>query len=183
MNDKELVGELKNQNIEALDQVILQYSRLIYGVIGSILGENHERVEIEECYNDVLFILWYKIDHFQIEKGQFKNWIISIAKFKALDYKRKFKRKLIEQTMERCILQDKEDVEQVLLKEEEKEFVLEAIQRLDQVDYHIFYRRYIADESIKQISEELHMSTSAIYTRLSRGREKLKKGMEGYYEV
>lgn len=165
-----------------MDQLILQYSNLIYGVIGSVLGEHHERGEIEECYNDVLLILWYKIDSFRIEKGQFKNWLISIAKFKALDYKRKIKRKRIEQTIEQLILQDGEDVEKVLLQEEEKEFVLQAINQLDDVDNSIFYQRYIADESIEDISKRLHMSTSAIYTRLSRGKQKLKRVMEGYYE-
>ncbi|SDZ20415.1 sigma-70 family RNA polymerase sigma factor [Bacillus sp. 166amftsu] len=183
MDDRELVDEIKKQNTEALDQLILQYSKLIYGVIGSVLGERHERVEIEECYNDVLLILWYKIDSFQIKKGQLKNWIISIAKFKALDYKRKLKQKHIEQTIEQLILQDDGDVEKVLLKEEEKEFVLQAIHQLDDVDHNIFYRRYIADESIEDISNGLHMSTSAVYTRLSRGKQKLKRVMEGYYEL
>ncbi|MED4653785.1 sigma-70 family RNA polymerase sigma factor [Bacillus pseudomycoides] len=183
MNDRELVDEIKKQNTEALDQLILQYSKLIYGVIGSVLGENHERAEIEECYNDVLLILWYKIDSFQIEKGQLKNWIISIAKFKALDYKRRLKRKRIEQTIEQLILQDDEDVEKGLLKEEEKEFVLKAVRQLDGVDHSIFYRRYIVDESIEDISRKLHMSTGSVYTRLSRGKEKLKRIMEGYYEL
>ena len=92
MNDKELINGLKNQDLEALEDLIEKYSTLIYGVIASVLILSHEREYIDEAYNDVIMTLWFKSDSFQIEKGKFKNWIISMAKFKALDCKRKMKK-------------------------------------------------------------------------------------------
>ena len=83
-------------------------ANLIYGVIKSILSESYEKEYIEECYDDVILIVWFKIRDFDLERGKFKNWIISIAKFKALDYKRKMKRNIEERDVDMVSIEDKD---------------------------------------------------------------------------
>jgi RNA polymerase sigma-70 factor, ECF subfamily len=182
MNDRRLVDGLVNKNVDVLESFILQYSRLIYGVIGSILNEMNEKSSVEECYNDVLLIIWYKSDSYDKNKGLFKNWIISITKFKALDYKRKYQVKRVEQEIHNGVLQDDINIEQLLVMEEKRGYIIQAIDLLDDIDRYIFKQRFLEENSIETISKALNMSPSAIYTRLSRGKQKLKKLMEGYDE-
>ncbi|GGE82873.1 sigma-70 family RNA polymerase sigma factor [Priestia taiwanensis] len=182
MNERRILNGLADKELDALNQFIFQYSKLVYGVIGSILNEPNEKSSIEECYNDVLLLIWYKSEYYDEKKGSFKNWLISVVKFKALDYKRKYKTKQIEQQMEEVIIQDDIDLEKLLVKKEKRILVLQAINELEEIDRYIFKQRFLLDKSIDDISVALQMSTSAIYTRISRGKPKLKKRMEGYDE-
>ena len=44
----------------------------------------------DECINDVLLAIWNNINSFDEERSTFKNWIMGIARFKSIDYKRKY---------------------------------------------------------------------------------------------
>ena len=89
---------------------------------------------------------------------------------------------LNEQSTEDTILQDNETVEDLILRQEQKEGLVNAINQLEPINKDIFLLRYIKDHSIEEIATQLDLSTTAVYARLSRGRIKLKKIMEGYHE-
>lgn len=44
----------------------------------------------EECVNDVLLVVWYYIDCFDLEKNMFKNWVVVVVKYKVIDYQCKY---------------------------------------------------------------------------------------------
>ena len=47
------------------------------------------------------------------------------------------------------------------------------------VDREIFIRRYYFEEDIKTIAMNLKKSEDYVYTRLSRGRKRIKEGLGG----
>lgn len=182
MSEEELVEMLKKKDMKALDELIEQYGRLILGVSRSILNEGPSSSFIDECYNDVVLILWSNISKFELQKGTFKNWIISLTKYKAIDYKRKANKRYEVEDIDNTKLSDKEDIEQRILDKEEKLNLEKVINKLDDIDKEIFTMRFIKDKSISEISKELNISSNVIYTRISRGKNKLRKLMEVYYE-
>ncbi|MGF7186815.1 DNA-directed RNA polymerase specialized sigma24 family protein [Desulfitispora alkaliphila] len=62
------------------------------GLIKSIVGKHLYNLQHlhEECLDDVLLAVWDNIDSFYPEKNSFKNWVAAIAKYKSIDYKRKY---------------------------------------------------------------------------------------------
>ena len=58
-------------------------------MVHSVLDTAHSKVLVDECVDDILLIVWYNINSYDENRGKFRNWLISVAKFKAIDYKRK----------------------------------------------------------------------------------------------
>ncbi|RAN91862.1 RNA polymerase subunit sigma-70 [Bacillus sp. SRB_28] len=89
VKDIEIVEGLRKQDMLALYTAIDRYGDLIYKVVHSVLDTAHSKVLVDECVDDILFIVWYNINSYDKNRGKFRNWLISVAKFKAIDYKRK----------------------------------------------------------------------------------------------
>ena len=53
--------------------------------------------------------------------------------------------------------------------------VRSAVESLEPVDREIFMRHYFWRQTVVQIAEEMGKNQSAVKSRLSRGREKLRK--------
>lgn len=174
MIDKEIINGILNENENALEELKNNYGRLIYGVINKILNNSMEVSEIDECFNDVLLCIWNNIDCYDEAKGKLCNFLISISKYRALDYKRKIQKdnRLIQ--LNENIIGNLIEVDNTQTQVNEESFY-ELIKGLKDRDKVIFVRRYLLDESIEKISLDLSLSKEMIYKRLSRGRDKIKE--------
>lgn len=183
MGVDDIIYGIKNQNNYCLNLLIDDYGRLIYAVINSILNTNYDKESIDECFDDVLLNIWNNIDCFDNKKGNFKSWIISISKFKAIDYKRK-NNKFVQKINDfPSNIHDKENVEEDFIISEERAEVAELFKNLNQQDRIIFIRRYLNEESIDDIARSMNLSKDYIYNRISRGKKKLRALKEaGLYE-
>lgn len=174
MIDKEMINGILNENENALEELKNNYGRLIYGVINKILNNSVEVSEIDECFNDVLLSIWNNIDCYDETKGKLCNFLISISKYRALDYKRKIQKnnRLIQ--LDENIIGNLIEVDNTQTQVNEESFY-ELIKVLKDRDKVIFVRRYLLDEPIEKISLDLGLSKEMIYKRLSRGRDKIKE--------
>lgn len=70
-----------------MEMIIDQYGGFITFIVRKYLGylKNYK----EECIDNVLLDIWNNINYFDESKSTFKNWIGSIAKYKAINYKNK----------------------------------------------------------------------------------------------
>lgn len=170
MEDNEILLDLMNGEQFALDNLSRTYGKLIYGVINKVLCDYSEINDVDECFNDVLIALWRNIDCYDRTKGSLRNFLISVAKYKAIDYKRKINKRKIN-------LELKEEIVSIGINEnievDNEEFYM-LLESLKEEDKKIFIKRYLLDESIEKISEELSLSKDLVYKRLSRGRDKIK---------
>ena len=64
------------------------YGGIITSVVRKHLGIliNYE----EECVNDILLSIWESIEGYDKDKNTFKNWICVIAKYKSINYRKKY---------------------------------------------------------------------------------------------
>lgn len=170
MEDNEILLDLMNGEQFALDNLSRTYGKLIYGVINKVLCDYSEINDVDECFNDVLIALWRNIDCYDRTKGSLRNFLISVAKYKAIDYKRKINKRKIN-------LELKEEIIDIGINEnmevDNEEFYM-LLESLKEEDKKIFIKRYLLDESIEKISGDLKLSKDLIYKRLSRGRDKIK---------
>lgn len=174
MKDTEIVLGVVNKDEKALIELINIYGKLIYGVINKILNNYFEINEIEECFNDILLSLWRNLDCYNSEKGSLKNFLISVSKYKAIDYKRKLKKS-------RLNLEFKEELVTNTMEYEfeiDNEGFFDLLKSLKIDDKNIFIRRYLFEESIEKIAKDLGVSKDLVYKRIARGREKIKNNID-----
>ncbi|MFZ7932546.1 sigma-70 family RNA polymerase sigma factor [Bacillus thuringiensis] len=161
----------------ALHTAIDRYGDLIYKVVHSILDTAQSKVLVDECVDDILLIVWYNISSYDENRGKFRNWLISVARFKAIDYKRKSNKSYQLQEFQQEIYEDRKNVN--LTKEERDYNFYILIKELNEEDKKIFIKRYLDEYSVQEIALEFGMTRDTVYSRLSRGRKKLKKLLGG----
>ena len=131
--------------------------------------------EIEECMDDVFLDVWNNIDRFDESKGSFRSWITAIARFRSIDYLRRYSR--------RCSEEDIADYENKLandnlleiLNEEISDSMEKLLGGLSDEDRDIILRYYWDDQCVDEIAEDYGVSSSSIYSRMSRARSRLKQ--------
>lgn len=171
INEENFLDQLKTKNEKALDYVIDTYGWIIKSVIKKHLY-NLQSVQ-DECINDVLLGLWNNIDKFDENKSEFKNWIAGIAKFKAIDYKRKYLRELDNENVDDLNITVDDSINE-LLKNELSLEMQEMMNSLKEKDRELFYKLYVEEIEVDKVSQETGIKRDVIYNRVSRGKKKLR---------
>lgn len=177
MEDSFVVNQIRGRSTVSADAFIRKYGRLVYGVLNKILVTSYEKNEIEGVFYDVVMKIYNNIGAYDEEKGKFTNFVISVAKYTAIDELRKIKKK---QTLElkEEILKDVKCEDEYNLVDDKEEFI-ELLKGLKDKDKDIFIRKYYLEQSAMQIAKDLKLTEDYVYTRLSRGRKKLRETLGG----
>lgn len=172
-NEHNFVERLQMEKEDALEYIVHQYLPLIKGISLKILSPLQNEGLIDECINDIFLSIWNHASKFKGDTTNFKYWIASIAKFKAIDYYRKTVKNTVVPTEDIELIQS-DVVEEQIISSENKREILAYIHTLDPVDQKIIIMRLFLGMKSDEISEKLGISKSAIDSRLSRGKKKLK---------
>lgn len=175
INNKNFIKYLKNKDEKALNYIIDTYGGLIKSVINKHLYNMKDYHE--ECIQDVFLDIWKGIDKYDSNKGDFKNWIAAIAKYKCIMYKRKYSTTSLNQDIgkpELGIDNIEIEIKNKELKEEVDNLLGNLLGNLKEEDRRIFIEYYIEEKTIKEISQDLNIKDDNIYNRISRGKRKLR---------
>lgn len=169
MQDKLLIKYIKKKNPKGMDMLIDNYGGIITSVVRNHLGIliNYE----EECVNDVLLSIWQSIEGYDKDKNTFKNWICAIAKYKSINYRKKYLTKYEQTEINNEIYYIDKD----LIKLEVNEDVEDILRCLNSKDKELFIKYYIEGYELREIAKENQTNVTNLYSRLSRGRKKIKK--------
>ncbi len=172
IDESNFIYELKRGNEAAMHYVIDNYAWILKTVISKNLRLLPDYKD--ECMNDCLMAVWENIEHYDAEKSSFKNWLGGIAKYKCIDYKRKYLRELNYENIDDLELADRQNIERDFINKEMNKEVESMLNALSEVDKQIFIKFYLEEERVAEIAAGLGLSEDIIYKRLSRGRKKLK---------
>lgn len=173
MEDKELLNELKEDRIEALEAVIDRYSAYVATVIRNQLGPRCRNVDVEELASAVFFTLWQ--ERRAIRTFHLRGWLGTVAKNRARAHLRKNRKECTQVSLEDIILVSGDRAAELLEAKERRRILKLALQELGEPDGEIFRRCYYYRESVPSIARQLDMHPEAVKSRLRRGREKLKE--------
>lgn len=176
MDEFLIIQKFREKDEKVIEVFIDKYSHLIYGVLKKLLIKERVKHDIEDIFYTVIMKLWINIDCYDENKGKFINYIISIARYTAIDYLRKCSREEALELKEEVLYE--EDNKEGIFKIIEKEELLELLVELKDKDKDIFIRRYLLQEDVDKIAKDLGETEPYIYTRLSRGRNKIKNRIE-----
>lgn len=179
ISEDNFVLHIRRRDESALGYAIGQYGGLVKSVVRKHLYPDAQAMFFEECVNDVFLGVWYNIDSYEPDKNTIKNWIAAIARFKAIDYGRKY---VVIRCHESGIEIDPataatdEWSDPVTLAEGGLPELLQTFMKsLSESDRELFWRVYVAEDSVADISRDTGIKRDVIYNRLSRGHKKLKK--------
>ena len=164
-NLKELVIKAQNQDIDAFADLIRAYKQDMYRVAKSYLRNDED---VADAIQEAILAGFEKLQSLRSPE-HFKTWLIKILINKCKDIIKSGKRYLPLEVVpeEGCCDNGQTNVEFMML-----------IDSLDESSKAVLVLRYGEDLSVKEISEVLGLSESAVKKRLERSRNKMK---ETYY--
>lgn len=171
MAEATLVQRLRQREEIAMQTLLSEYGSLIKSVVYRYLGTLTQYRE--ECINDVLWKIWQHIDQYQEEKCSFSGWIAAVCRYNAIDYRRKYARRLetcsIEELQEQGI-QIAAPTPQVF--SAETEAILAEIKESDRM---LLISLYGDGENADTLAARLGISSSALYKRAERAKERVRR--------
>lgn len=175
MEDRQIVGlffERSEQAIEALDH---KYGTVLQKIAAGIL---EERMDVEECVNDVYLQVWNNIPPCQSDSlaGYACTAVRNLAvnRYHANHaQKRKGNYGLVLDEMEECI-PSRADVETMYEAKELGAAINRFLSTLDPEDRFLFVRRYWYADSVKELAARTKTNANRVSVRLFRLRKKLR---------
>ena len=152
MKDRELTRLLQTHPEEGLEAAMLAYAPLVKAVLNRILPQNP--CDREECMADVFVSLWRNAAKLECTATPLRPWLIVTARNKGIDRYNALRRR------EALSLDDG---------------LAETLGELAEFDRAIFLRKYYLLQSGREIAAALDMSVESVNTRLSRGRDRLRR--------
>lgn len=173
-----MIKYIKKKKECGMEMLIDSYGALITSIVRRNL--NNLKEYEEECIDDVLLSIWNNIDSYDQKKNQFKNWIGAIAKYKTIDYKRKYIKTMEVEDISIHVIEDSRRVEENILKEELRGEIDELLKNLKEKDRELFIKYYLEEKDMGEICRYMDMNSAVAYNRLSRGRDKLRKFVSSF---
>lgn len=173
IKESNFLQELRKENEDALSYVIIKYGGLVMSIMQKHLYLMKDKQE--ECFDDVFINVWNHIESYDETKTEFKNWIAGVARNRAIDYLRKYKREIEELKLdEESINHTYEDVHSLIDNEisQETEKMLSCLAKDDR---ELLQKIYMEEIPVEKLSHITGMSKDLIYKRVSRSKQKIRK--------
>lgn len=172
MSDDELVAGLLARRPAALAALIDAYGAPVFTLCSRILAGVGTAQDIEECTSDAFHGAWQQIARFDPARAPLRTWILMLAKYQALERRRRLQPPLATVAQPEAGLPGPETE---LLAAEERQQVGAALAALSPLDRQLVYRRYYLDERVDTIARDLGLTRPAADNRLWRARATLRR--------
>ncbi|NLJ90960.1 MAG: sigma-70 family RNA polymerase sigma factor [Clostridiales bacterium] len=178
MKDQKIVNLIKEGNELGFIKLADKYEKLLFYIAKGILGSRTE--DIEECVNDTYIKFWNNIDKYDINKASLKTYLKIIVRNTAINRLRDLSRHENNQISDdisevaKYYADNRQDVEDKIFAGESIKKLNELIKGLKPKDKEIVIRKYFYLQSSKQIAKAMKMSVTAVDSRASRAKKKLK---------
>jgi len=178
VQDEVLIKKISNGDQDAYHYMVETYSKLLWVVVGGILGNAGTSQDIEECISDTYVHVWKNPKAFNSQRGSFKTFLAVIAKSKALDaYRKLSKSKIIE--LNEAISASDDDLLDCIVEKEMHGKLYSAIKSLTEPNKEIVIRRFFFEEKPLRIAEKIAIPVKEVENRLYQSKLKLRKILEG----
>lgn len=181
MPDSELLEYVADKDEDAFSEIVLRYEKFVYSAVFSELKDEDDAFDASQ---EVFIRLWNAAGGFRCE-STLKTWLYRMCKNCAYDYMRKFyKHKALsltridedgEETETDIQTESDESPEEIVLAKERQRVVRQAIASLPEEQRDVIVLRELEDMPYSEIAEVLGISEGTVKSRISRGREALKK--------
>ncbi len=189
-DDLALVQAVRGGDIAAFEQLVKRYDAKLLRIAQNV---THNSEDAEEAVQEAFFKAYQKLDQFQ-GHAKFSTWLIRITLNESLMKLRK-QRATLKQLVDNDVDADSDserrqfDVadwapnpEMLYRASEFREILITSLQRLSPALKVVFVLRDIEEHSLRETSEILNLTETAVKTRLSRARLQLREDLSKYFK-
>lgn len=182
MKDEAIINLIYEKNELGLSKLADKYEKLLIHIATGILGSRSR--DIEECVNDTYLKLWSHIEQYDMEKASLKTYLKVIARNTAInklrDLSRREEKELPDDISDiaKYYIDQRQNVEGQIFSKENLKQLNKIIGHLNKKDQELVIRKYFYLQSSKDIALATKMTVTAIDSRLSRLRNKMKQEFE-----
>lgn len=180
MTDEKIIQLFFQRNEVAIEETYKKYGSYCFKIANNILNNIEDS---EECLNDTWMKVWDSIPpthplHFNLFLAKIvRNLSINKYRAKYADKRGKGEIALVLDELEECIA-GRSDIEAHYVAGELQSTINKFIRGLPEKEGNVFIRRYYYADSIKDISNQYHISENNIRVMLNRTRKKLRIRLE-----
>ncbi len=180
--DEELLKLLDKKPEKGLEMLMNSYNGLVYTIAYNNLYNFVSKEDIEECVSDIIYEIYKNRRNIDLTKGSIKSFISVISKRRSIDLLRKVNKKKNDISIEGMEYEDIRSenltIEDKIVNNETKNYLINSIKSLGEPDSEIMIRKYYFGESTKEISKILKIKQNTIDKKVSRVLSKLKNFLE-----
>ena len=171
MKDEVILRKIRSGDPTGLEAMMDRYIGYVSSVCWGILRETMTKEDVEEVASDVFLAAWNRAE--DIEAPRLKAWLGAVARNMAKNKLRQMDREL---PLEEDILEipDENTPVSAAERKEEQRLIQRSLDSLGEPEREIFLRHYYYCQTVKEISQVMHLNESTIKTKLRRGRSRLR---------
>jgi RNA polymerase sigma-70 factor (ECF subfamily) len=183
LRDEELMDRLAGRDLIAFEALYDRYGDLVYSVSLRIVGDTYVA---EDVTQDVFLRVWRRPDQFDLSRGKFVTWLLSVARNRSIDQRRSQSRRLRHEALPAT-----EEDEDVLPSEdarddpalatvlsEERAAVREALAVLPPEQKLAIQLAYFGGMTQQEIANTLGQPLGTVKTRMRLGMQKMRHALE-----
>lgn len=178
-SDEYLIAQVSQRDKEAFSLLYDRYAQPVYTMAAHMLGS----ADAEEIVQEVFLRLWNQANQFDSNRGSFKAWFMTIARYRILDELRNRgqQERLIALDDIQHLLESVEnpqlDVEQQVRLQEEGQRLLHALKALPPEQMQALILAYFGGLSQSAIAEKLGWPLGTVKKRIRLGMQKLRQAL------
>lgn len=165
MADKELLKLLAENPEKGMEQIVTQYTGLLWTVASRFLSEPED---VKDCVNDTFAEFFYHQDRFDPEKGSLKGYLAAIAKRLAV-------KRYWENGQNEACEDPADQPNDPFARLEQWDELEAALGTLDPLDEKIIRMKYYGGMTAKEIAASLELPYETVKKRHQRSLKKLYK--------
>ena len=176
-SDEALVARIIERDQAAFTLIYDRYSRAVYTLALHTLGPT----EAEEVVQDVFLRLWERTEQFDVARGSFAAWFMTIVRNRVRDALRsrsQHERFTIGEEIHTLLenaIESGRIVEDEAISREQQNGILQALQYLPEEQRHVIILAYFGNLSQSALADELQWPLGTVKKRIRLGLQKLRR--------
>ena len=175
-DDSELIRRLQDQDPDALEQIYDRYSPMTYGIILRIAGDAGAA---EDLLQEVFLKIWEHAQRFERDKGSLGTWLITMARNRAIDYRRSVEGRMTKQSvgLESMPVGQSHVEEEFVLRLDRIAKVRAALETLNESQRRVIELAYYDGMSQTEIAAKLGQPLGTVKALMRRGLKVIKDSL------
>lgn len=183
LRDEELMDRLAERDLGAFEALYDRYADLVYSVSLRVVGDAHVAQDVTQ---DVFLRVWRAPERFDLSRGKFVTWLLSVARNRSIDERRSHGRRLRHEalpstTEEEEVIPSADELDDPALMTvltDERRAVRAALIVLPPEQRLAIQLAYFGGLTQQEIANKLGQPLGTVKTRIRLGMQKMRGALQ-----
>jgi RNA polymerase sigma-70 factor (ECF subfamily) len=183
LRDDELVERLHGRDLSAFEALYDRYGDLVYSVSLRVVGDPYVA---EDVTQDVFLRVWRRPELFDLRRGKFVTWLLSVTRNRSIDQRRSQARRLRHESLpstdeEEAVIpsgDDRDDPALATVLADERAAVRQALEVLPPEQKLAIQLAYFGGFTQQEIANKLGQPLGTVKTRIRLGMQKMRGALQ-----